>query len=296
MTSLRAHALTLLLVALVIAAGSCRSAGRAGTDPGPPRSRTPDYALIRESFDARLATLDRLWARTTNRFWYRDDQGRQRTEQLEGHLGFRAPDALFIDLTKLGELYLVAGSDARQSWWLVLGDVREASIAPAARPSPVQPDQPTLAIHAHDLVELVALRPLPAQAGHVAWSADGRHVVVTLPWGDGTRHLYLQPRSLRPERVELVDAAGQLFATAELSSYRNVTPRAGASGVSLPHRLLIELPGRDLRARITLYEPELSGRRPTDAQLDFHRWVQAYRVPVVHRLDGTEPLERAGGD
>jgi hypothetical protein len=284
----------LCLASIALLAGGC-AGDRAKPAPGAiQRGPVPSYTDIAARYNARVAPLESLWTRTILRLWYHDREGREHTDQLEGYFQFRRPRSVNLTLQKVGQNAAVLGSSDTLYWFMDLGDAKTARVGEHARATPERIADLGLPVYPLDLLGLVGVTPLPgldalSSPPAVAWSADGRSLVVTLALGEaGSRRLTLDPQTLEPSRIEALDPAGTPVLVSDLSRYTPVAMIGAAAGAPAP-RVAGEVAAsfdRDrTRVRMRLNDPESGGKRPTPAVFDFDTLVNSYGIRRVERLD-----------
>jgi hypothetical protein len=282
----------LCLVSLLLLAGCAGdSASRA---PAPiRRGPAPSYLDVAAQYNARVARLDSLWSRAIVRLWYHDADGKEHTDQLEGYFQFRRPRDVNLTLQKVGQNAAVLGSSADRYWFMDLGDARLARYGEHARATPERIAALGLPVYPLDLLGLVGVTPLPGledldSPPTVAWSPDGRALIVTVPMGAGaSRRLTLDPRTMEPSRIEALDPGGAALLVSELSRYTDIAVIGARPGH--PPRIAGEIVAsfdRDrTRVRMRLNDPETGGKRPTPAVFDFDTLVNSYGIRRVESLD-----------
>lgn len=205
---------------------------------------TPAYSEIAEAYNARVARLDRVWARAVVSTTYRDEEGTRRSEQGEGHFQFIAPASLALSVGKLGETYLWVGSDTERYWLL---DPKESKAGIVGRHdllTDVTLDRLGLPAAPLDLIRIATITPMPlspSPPARVAWSSDGDMLVVDLPGARGTWRYWLEPREYLPQVIELIGEDGEeVVLTALLERYERVTIRGeGGFYPQMPARVRI---------------------------------------------------------
>lgn len=259
-----------------------------GQGPDPMRRVDPPvpmplYAEAAARHNARVAELTELWAAAVIRVWYRDAKGEQASDQVDGHLQVRRPDRCAVTFEKVGETYLMLGSDPDRYWWFDLsGDERTASVGTHARVTPERLRDFGLPVHPLDLIDLLGITPLPDE-GELAWDPTRGLLLAKSKGRFGLRCLWLDPRTLEPARVELFDADGALALACDLSKYAVEQVRS-AAGVRVPGEVLVTIAHKGTSARIRLYETRNHGTR--DAAFDLERLRRAYSISRVIDLDG----------
>ena len=248
------------------------------------RGSVPAYAEVAAQYNAIVEPLDTLWSRVAVQLIAPDGDGGTRREQGEGFLQVRRPMHAALSIGKLGETYFYLGSDDQRFWWIDLSDSAErvavvgahdaaGAAALAAMGVPVPP---------LDLVEVLGIVPLPtgADAGRTAWTEDGRFLVVKLPGRAGPRLLMLDPATLRPLRIDLLDRDELLLVSAELTGLQDVQVLGRGPGAArLPRRYVITIPSEGVVVRLALYEPQT--REIARAVFDLPGLLRRFRVDTI---------------
>ncbi|MFI4896510.1 MAG: hypothetical protein ACIARR_01650 [Phycisphaerales bacterium JB059] len=266
-------------------------------EPRVQRRAAPEYAVIAASFNERVAPADTLWARASIRVDGRDAEGGRLNEQAEGHLQIERPRRLALSIGKLGETHLYLGSSDEVYWWMDLID-KDDAFAVFGRHEFVTPEKASqlgVPVHPLDLIDAIALSPLPAEApgAWAAWTDDGTELVVRAPGRWGARRMWLDPETLEPRRVEIEDDAGRLLLSADLSRYDYVRKSGDATiRLRLATRYEIKTAGLDATVRINLFEPKIRSIRPI--AFDLPRLLETYRIDQAWDLDA--PRAGLAGD
>ena len=281
--------------ATLLLLGGCAVGPREPAEPSGviARGPVPAYAPIAAAYNARVGGLDRLRAAVSLVIRAPGTEGKQIREQVEGNLQLALPDRLALRIDKVSQTLFYLGSNEALYWWMDLTDRPTAMVGrhDAARPGAVA--EFGLPVHPLDLLELLAVRPLPvagdATEPALAWSADGRWVVVTSParW-NGVRRLYLDPLTYDPARVEIADGTGRVAVAADLSRYQTVDVREGPRGASPPRvagRFDIQIPGSEALAVLLVNDPQNPGSRQKAAAFDLPTLQRAYGIERVIDLD-----------
>ncbi len=276
-----------LLVTLLGLHGGCASTPK-GPRPVPEGTPPPAYADIAARYNQRVAPLEHLSAATVTRIWYTDEQGQAREDQIEGRLTLVRPTDVYLRFDKLGETYAMLGSNSERYWWMELGETRTAWVGSHQHAAPDRVADFGVPVHPINLIELLGVTPLPesGEASQVAWSPDRRNVQVSVPRGDGRVRLTLDRTTFEPNRVELLNAVGDVMLASELSTpvpvdifgHRPPPRVAGEVNIALaqPH---------DVRVRLRMAEPATSPRQPRRDLFNFELLVDRYRVGDIISLD-----------
>jgi len=278
-----------------MAASGCYRADRSlrARPVGPP----PSYAEVAQRYNANLRYVDRLWARVeVSLRWYED--GKKQFERGEGHLILQVPDDVALEVGKVGQTVLWAGSNPGKYWLFNLrADPPEVFFGahanvgkPGVRPLavPVQP---------RDLVKLLGLVPPPEVQGAATSPATGNGRVrwrgaylEVEPAGQRYR-LLVDPWTYLPARVELLDAKGKVAASARLSMPQAVRVKGLPSEQwpRWPSRLEAQLAGSDDRLTLIFTDDAYAGPqedriRPRLFDLDFLA-DRYFKIPPPQRID-----------
>ncbi|MCE7968852.1 MAG: hypothetical protein DYG94_08920 [Leptolyngbya sp. PLA3] len=244
-------------------------------------------AQIVEAHNARVRSLDRLWARTSVQVTSTNDKGRRLRDQGEGHLQIVQPSSVALSLGKLGQTQLYLGSNDEIYWWIDLIDPKD-KIALVGRHSLVTSQKAGLLgvpVPPRDLIHLLGITALPQGAAQqeLAWDADAR-AGITTPTDFGSRRLWFDVSSMEPVLVELMDESGQVVLTARLDRYAPVNVVGDAAAKPrLPEQANITCVDDDTRVKISLYAAENRPIRPT--AFDFQRLVEGLGVDALFDLD-----------
>jgi hypothetical protein len=289
-----ARAAAAALAMLVVVAGCTPRSSTPLDEPVEPAVELPSYETIYAGAERRVGTLERLWAASVTSIRYVDADGERRRDQGEGHFQMRRPGSLAVFIGKLGETYLILGSDASRYWWIELLDERMAFVGDTdlARVSAVE--SIGVPVLPGDLLLALDLDRWPAPGSPrvlgVAWSDHpdldrSRTVAVTFDESGRTRRVHLDAVSLDPFAVELIDEAGEVFASSRLSRHGRVLNRIGAPvEPRIPMRAEIELPAAEARLEISLSRAAMDERRPRPVVFDFEELLNRFRVGTVRRL------------
>lgn len=285
------------------AVGTCVPAGcesqplAPGEIPGPARPveswnrPLPAWAEIARSYNARLEGLDRLRAPVTVVVEAPDGEGGRRKDQLEGNLQIILPDRVALRLDKVGQTVFQVGCDPTKYWSLDFTGEPVALVGLHAKIGPGSGARLGVPLHPFDLIDLLAITPLPANAkgARAEWSVSREKLIVTLPARAGSgvaRRLTLDARSMYPSKVELLDAKGGVLATGDLSRYVTVElPGVAISRTRIAERYEVVLPGQDTRVTLSVYDPKNPGGSMRAQAFDFEALCAAYGVEKVYDLD-----------
>jgi len=279
-------------VALLLLTLGCKSTP--STNGIPRTAPPPTYERIAETYNTRAERLDRLWARAVVQVRYLDEEGDRRSVQGEGHLQLIQPSRLALSAGKLGETLFWLGGDAERFWVFELGDASRASVG--RHENVGRPCARALAAPVHPLeaIDLLGVVPLPtagdgALRPSVAWSEDGRAIVVEILGRFGPMRLFLTPDDMLPARIELLDAmTGAPAVVATLEDHERID-LSGSPGFNprVASRVVITHPDSESEIRLSLSDMnDGSGRgRLADAAFTFETLLRAYRPGEVLVLD-----------
>jgi hypothetical protein len=307
------HALLLTLSAAAAITAGCATAM---PEPRPPRPAPqtegplPTYEEVATRYNERIAAIPRLWASITGRIWFPDEQGRQRTEQVEGNLQFIAPGRLLLNFDKVGQTLGLMGTNDERYWWIELDRQRRAFVGEHARVTAERIAELGMPIYPRDVVELLGITALPAPGESprtsVGWTAERRMIMVTTTIGAASeaagpaplstyRRIFIDPATFEPLRIEILSADEQVRAISELSGYQTVTVAGAGPEVPrprMPAEVFVGTADENTTMRLRmLTPPEISRRRPSEAIFDFDNLVAHYRIREINSLD--EPAAAA---
>jgi hypothetical protein len=279
-------------------------------EPRPPRPPVqaemplPTYDEVAQRYNERIVNLPRLWARTTGRIWFPDEDGRTQTEQVEGHLQFMAPDRLLLNFDKVGQTYGLMGTNAARYWWIELDRDRRAYVGEHNRVTAERIAELGMPIYPPDVIDLLGITSIPAPGetarSTVAWSSDRRMLVVMTAIASESqpgaavpisayRRLFLDPTTYEPLRVEILGADEQIRAVSELGNYQAVTIPGAGPEVPRPRvagEIYVGTADETTTMRLRMLSPpEISRRRPNEASFEFDNLIVHYRVGEVISLD-----------
>lgn len=283
---------------ILLIPGGCASTSSGREPTAQPRPAPPPaFAAVAAAHDKRVAGLGTLWARLTLRVSGRLADAELDREETEGHLQIILPRKVAISIMKLGETYFYLGSNDQVYWWLDLTRNKRAFFGRHERARVETVDRFGIPVHPLDLVELFAITPMPKVQGpapEVRWSVDGQLLWYDLPARTGRKRVLLEPGSLLPAMVELLDERGKVVVRSELSRYEEFAARTPPGArPSVATRCIITVPRSDLTITINLYDPD--GRMPREVAFDFAQLVQKrFNIPELIDLDSVPEAEPRG--
>lgn len=248
----------------------------------------PTTQAIESAYNARVAGLDRVWARAIVRFQSVDRDGNEIDEQGEGHLQIVQPRSLFLTVGKLGEPAFELGSNDARYWWIDIRN-KSARVGEHAKATPTLAARAGLPVHPLDLLELLGITPLKAKSPPT-WSADGRAVEVLIAGRWGERVLRLDPARLEPMEIELRGQDGRVLALARLTEYEGAIVGGDPSPVArVATRVFVDVPSTSTKVTLWLREPENRGSKIKARAFNFDSLSQEYGVKSVGSIDEPAP-------
>lgn len=289
---IRSARASVVIAAAVLAVLAGCASDRPDPAPAPSTVVPVDPEAITAAWNARVADLDRLWARVTLVVNTVDAEGEPVREQAEGHLQIERPRRVALSLGKLGETYLYLGSNDERYWWIDAID-RDNRVGVLGRHELVTPRKAAalgVPVHPLDLVELIGILPLPDNTTFTNGDEPGT-IDATRPVGAAELTWVLDAESYTPRRAVLTGPEGEVLLEAEHEAYQFARVRDDlAARPRVPGRVVVNVPSIPARVRLALYEPENKPIKPV--AFDQERLFRAFRVDTVHDLD--ETAESAG--
>lgn len=291
----------ILLVGTALASflGGCASSSK--TDPAPvvtkPRGNPPSTPEIVKAHNQRVDGLNSLWARHTIRVSGKLANAKLEKEEAEGFFQLILPRKVAISITKVGETYFYLGSNDELYWWLDLTEAKQGFFGRHALATTSTVDRFGIPVHPLDLIELMAVTPIdetllksPDAITPSKWSSDGALIWYDVPARDATKRVLVDPKSLLPLCVELLDKNGKVVVRADLSNYLDIPSRSKPTArPRIPTRMTISVPRSDLTILINLNDPET--RVPKPAAFDFAYLAQT-AYPINKLVDLDKPEEK----
>lgn len=225
-----------LLAASVVTLGGCSAVEQhKPSDPGAgelPKRSPPTAADFAAVHNARVAGLAKLWTRATVRIHGVDAEGAKVDEQVDGRLILEMPDHLHMRISKLGEPYFLLGSNGTKFWWFDLSkEDRTAFVGLHAAATREQVQRFGLPVHPLDLIELLAISPIPPAAPkdpatRTRW-VSATEAEIELPARWGVEIIRFNAATKQPTSVRLTDERGVVVVRSELSEFDAVPFFAG---------------------------------------------------------------------
>jgi len=254
-------------------------------------SPPPAYASVATRYNARVLKLDRVRSTAGLIVTRPDGEGGTTSDQVEGNLQFQRPRNLNLRIDKVGQTVFVLGSNNERYWWFDLADENRARIGTHEKATRHSVEKFGVPVQPADLAELMGVLPLdPAADAKTNWSSDGRHVVAQFATPRGARWMWLDPTTLEPVRIDLINRFGERSLTAELSKYA-VVPVTG-DALSKPRMatlVLIDLPSQKTTIKLTLSEPTNPANAMKPRAFDLAALTDAYGIEAIEDLDAALP-------
>lgn len=212
----------LLGIALLIA-GCATSGPRAAPD-----TPLPSAAAAVEAHNARVARLDRLWARAIVTLRFTDENGNEKWEQGDGYFQMRDASKLALSIGKVGEVLLWIGCDEERYW--VLNRLNDP-IAYTGRHDLLTGERLAragLPVPPRELLRLGGLLPIDSDGVEVSRDAEGFTLVTTSDDAGAWRYVFEPaPTDDMPLRVERLDADDEVVLRASLEQPGTVKVQDG---------------------------------------------------------------------
>lgn len=274
--------LAVSLLALIGCAGS----GKGGDEPID-RGPAPTYAQVASRYNARVDKLDRVRSAMSIFIKTVDTQGKDVDEQADGHLQLVRPSRVALRIDKVGKTIFYLGGDESRFWWLDLTrDPKAALVGTHANVTRERGARVGLPVHPLDLMLMLGVMPLPAEGDSPRWADAGKSLRLDLAGRWGATRLILDPVTLEPTQIELMDAEGHPAVTATLTDYERVAIDGDAMSIArLATKIEILMPASQTRVRLRLYDPENPGDRIRDRAFDLESLLDAYDVQRLLDLD-----------
>ena len=287
-----------ILILAASGVAGCASTPDGGADQpvrierGPP----PSYEEVAATLNARAKILRRVWAYATIHVWWVNDEGKQQEDQLETLVMLDQPDRVYMRFRKATVDLAILGCDERQYWWIDLGKPRQAWVGSHDQATPERMARFAMPIHPLDFVQLLGMAPVPTDAAgtSVAWSDDGRYLIVETPSRFGRRRVALEPRAggYDPAEIELLDHAGRVTITARLTKYEPAPMPRGSPTDRVPKEVHFRIAGSDTRAR---FRPRYdSPLKIKDRAFDREQLFKAKRIDASNIVSLDDEMVRAG--
>jgi hypothetical protein len=284
-----------LLCTLATLNVGCRSQQVREPDKGSiiARGAVPTYEAVANGYNARVQNLDRVEALVALTVTAKNNKGERIKNQVEGNLKIMLPASVSLRVDKVGKPVFYLGSNDQQYWWVDLtADPKVANVGQHAKATPDTVNEFGVPVHPMDLIEVMAIKPLPgAEEVDVArplmaWSANGRALVLTLPGRWGARRFSLHPDTFDPIRIELLDAAGNPVVSCVHTDFQPVDVVGNAEvHPRITKRIDLTLPQQEAAVTVAVYEPRNPGPQMRVQVFNLQAVLQNYNVQNVVDID-----------
>lgn len=280
--------------AILLTAPGCDSAPKQTETKTPNVARStppPTYASVATRYNARVNKLDRVRSTAGLIITRPDDSGGTTSDQVEGNLQFQRPRNLNLRIDKVGQTVFVLGSNDDRYWWFDLSDENRAKVGTHEKATRLSVEKFGVPVQPADLAELMGVLPLdPTADAKTNWSSDGRHVVAQVATPRGARWMWLDPTTLEPARIDLINRFGERSVTAELSRYAVVPVTGDALAKPRMATLFnIDLPSQRTTIKLTLSEPTNPAAGMKPRAFEFAALTEAYGIERIEDLDTPAP-------
>jgi hypothetical protein len=244
-------------------------------------------------YNARVANLDKFEALVALNITGVNQQGQQIKNQVEGNLKAMLPASVSLRIDKVGKPIFYLGSNNQQYWWVDLTQDPKVAMAGAhEKATPEAVKEFGVPVHPLDLVEVLAIRPLPvagepdAKEAKLAWSANGRALVVTLPGRWGERRFTLNPDNYAPIHIDLLDGKGQAVVSCTHTDFQPVTVVGNVNAhPQVTKRIDLTLPVQKATITVAVYEPKNPGPAMRVQVFNLQAVLKNYNVQKVVDID-----------
>jgi hypothetical protein len=301
------RALALTMLAFACAAG-CNCASRPDL-PRPLGERakldlsTVRYEQVASAMNERAARLERFWAATITTVWYIGEEGEDEVEQLDGDMHIVQPDKIALSLQKVGVNGAALGANERFYWYMdLMADDPIASIGTHAKADPDRLTGLGVPVHPLDLLLLLGFSKVPEEPMDpdqpLGLSPDGGNIVLSAPARWGIVEYTLDPESFEPVRVAIrrgpnmppVLTSDMLDGTVPFDDRIN----RELPEISVPKRVLIDVPELDARVQVRFTLARSSKRQPDERAFDLGDALSRYGVRLKRDLDVVHARRPAG--
>ncbi|HYE62901.1 MAG TPA: hypothetical protein VD997_12970 [Phycisphaerales bacterium] len=273
---------------------------RGGAQPKPAdegsviqRGALPAYDAVANGYNRRVTHLERLEALVALNVTAVNQKGEQISNQVEGNLKVMLPASVSLRVDKVGKPVFYLGSNEQQYWWIDLTqDPKVAMVGAHAKATPEAVNDFGIPVHPMDLIEVLAIKPLPqpgsdeAHQARLAWSANGRALVVTLPGRWGERRFSLHPETFAPIRIELLDGQGSTVVSCVHTDFQPVEV-VGNTTVrpQVTKRIDLSLPVQKATVTVSVYEPRNPGQELRVQVFNLQAVLQNFNIRNVVDID-----------
>jgi hypothetical protein len=281
------HALTILLLLYCMLLGGCVAPGMP-----PVNVEKLSYAQLAAKYNANLARVDRLWARTVVEIQWLDGK-KKKFEQGEGHLILMLPNQVAFDIGKVGSVMMWAGSDDLRYWLMDLRDRHVAYVGTHANAGRLSVDDLPVPVQPLELVRLLGVVPIDPDADRspapVRW-ADGCYVVS--PPGQHCT-LWINPTDFHASRIDLLNDEGGPRVSCVLTRFETIEiehqPPGAWPKIATKLAITVAAHGRASEAKMSVFLSDLTDGREDEKireqAFDFDALRKMFKVDDVVDLD-----------
>ena len=293
--------MALACAALALGFIACKSSGP-GADAPPDRSVTPTVSEIAASWNARVARLDRFWARTVVTMRYLDADGDEKSAQGEGHLQRLDWYNVAVSVGKLGETYFWFGADRDRYWFFDLSESDRRRVVYGRHDELTRAKGQLLSIPVppRQYMRFAGLSAFPTRIDGASVKRIARdRLEVSFTDRAGDWIYIIDERTFYPISITSIDDNGDPEVRSELSDYRTVRiENPGSSIIQAPGRIVIEHVPSATSITITIDGQMIDGRRankPKPGAFDFEALFDAFgpidEALALDEIDDLETLE-----
>lgn len=296
----------LCVVACVVLC-ACKGGGEFTDAPvdggGVDQSGVPSYAEVAARYNERAAMLDRVWARCSAAFRFEDQDGKERSEQGEGHLQMVQPDRFALSVGKLGEILLWVGGDRERYWLIQRIDEKVAYVGRYSELTPEKASAIGLPVYPNEMMRLLGVVPMATDADAIVYRYRDGDIVVSILAGaseDGSeaRWFYkLDATNFEPRAVRL-KVGRRVILESALSDYIRVEKEGTALGPRIAKRSLLTYKPTGASMNIQIDDTVSDGKgKLRGSVFDFDGLADALgplEIVDIDRVGDSEPGERDG--
>ena len=287
---------TLVATCALLALAGCKSTnGPAGGTSAKP---VPSVTEIATAWNARVARLDRLWARTVVTMRYIDPEGERQSAQGEGHLQRLDWYKVALSAGKVGETLFWFGADEDRYWFFDLSnaDRRRVIVGRHDQLTRDKGDMLSIPVPPRQYMRFAGLSAFPTRLEDATVKRLGADLIeVRFRDRSGSWVYHLEDDTLYPVMIAALNAEGDIEVRSTLSDYRTVvleTP--GDAIVQAAGRFVIEDVPSETSITITIDGQMIDGRRakkPKPGAFDFEALAEALGpLNEVIDLDATATM------
>jgi hypothetical protein len=292
------HALRCIVLAAcaLLALTGCKSTGGARTGAG--TKPVPTISEIASAWNARVARLDRLWARAAVTMRYLDAEGQRQSAQGEGHLQRLDWYKVALSAGKVGETLFWFGADEDRYWFFDLSDSNRRRVIVGRHDQLTRDKGAMLSIPVppRQYMRFAGLSAFPTRLEDATVKRLGPELLeVRFHDRSGAWVYHLEQATLYPVMIASLDADGEFEVRSTLSEYRTVileTP--GETLIQAAGRFVIEDVPSGTSITIAIDGQMIDGRRankPKPGAFDFEALAEALGpLNEVIDLDATATM------